>query len=88
MDSIFPTQRLLLMDDGAGSSPCMRLNFKFVRASRRPPNLVGTTCDIVGDLPMSEIALVYDKRVRTPVVDNFRSFALEKLARHQIKTSK
>jgi DNA-binding transcriptional LysR family regulator len=46
------------------------------------------TCDIVGDLPMSEIALVSDKRVRTPVVDNFRSFALEKLARHQIKTSK
>ena len=40
------------------------------------------TCDIVGDLPMSEIALVCDKRVRTPVVDNFRSFALEKLARH------
>ena len=38
-------------------------------------------CDIVGDLPMSEIALVCDKRVRTPVVDNFRSFALEKLAR-------
>jgi DNA-binding transcriptional LysR family regulator len=41
------------------------------------------TCDIVGDLPMSEIALVSDKRVRTPVVDYFRSFALEKLARHQ-----
>jgi DNA-binding transcriptional LysR family regulator len=39
------------------------------------------TCDIVGDLPMSEIALVSDKRVRTPVVDNFRSFALEKLIR-------
>jgi DNA-binding transcriptional LysR family regulator len=38
-------------------------------------------CDIVGDLPMSEIALVCDKRVRTPVVDKFRSFALEKLAR-------
>jgi DNA-binding transcriptional LysR family regulator len=38
-------------------------------------------CDIVGDLPMSEIALVCDKRVRTPVVDNFRSFALEKLTR-------
>jgi DNA-binding transcriptional LysR family regulator len=45
------------------------------------------TCDIVGDLPMSEIALVSDKRVRTPVVDNFRSFALEKLARHQMKKS-
>ena len=45
------------------------------------------TCDIVGDLPMSEIALVSDKRVRTPVVDNFRSFALEKLARRQMKKS-
>src|SRR5712692_9131450 len=42
------------------------------------------TCDIVGDLPMSEIALVSDKRVRTPVVDIFRSFALEKLARRPI----
>jgi DNA-binding transcriptional LysR family regulator len=38
-------------------------------------------CDIVGDLPISEIALVCDKRVRTPVVRKFRSFALEKLAR-------
>jgi len=38
-------------------------------------------CDIVGDLPMSEIALVCDKSVRMPVVDKFRSFALEKLAR-------
>jgi len=37
-------------------------------------------CDIVGDLPMSEIALVCDKRVRTPVVDNFRSFALKILS--------
>ena len=36
-------------------------------------------CDIVGDLPMSEIALVCDKRVRTPVVDKFRSFALKGL---------
>ena len=36
-------------------------------------------CDIVGDLPMSEIALVCHKRVRTPVVDNFRSFALKNL---------
>jgi DNA-binding transcriptional LysR family regulator len=35
-------------------------------------------CDIAGDLPMSEIALC-DKRVRTPVVDNFRSFALKSL---------
>jgi DNA-binding transcriptional LysR family regulator len=38
-------------------------------------------CDIVGDLPMSEIALVCDKRIRTPVVDNFRSFALKSLGR-------
>jgi hypothetical protein len=38
-------------------------------------------CDIVGALAMSEIALVCDERVRTPVVDKFRSFALEKLAR-------
>jgi DNA-binding transcriptional LysR family regulator len=45
------------------------------------------TCDIAGDLPMSEIALVSDKRVRTQVVDNFRSFALEKLARHQMMKS-
>jgi DNA-binding transcriptional LysR family regulator len=36
-------------------------------------------CDIVGHLPMSEIALVCDKRVRTPVVDSFRSFALKHL---------
>jgi len=36
-------------------------------------------CDIVGDLPMCEIALVCDKRVRAPVVDKFRSFALKSL---------
>ncbi len=36
-------------------------------------------CEIVGHLPMSEIALVCDKRVRTPVVDSFRSFALKSL---------
>ena len=36
-------------------------------------------CNIVGNLPMSEIGLVCDKRVRTPVVDNFRSFALKSL---------
>lgn len=36
-------------------------------------------CDIVGDLPMSEIALVCDKRVRTPVVHKFRSFSLKSL---------
>jgi DNA-binding transcriptional LysR family regulator len=38
-------------------------------------------CDIVDQIPMSEIAMVVGKRVRAPVVDNFRSFALEKLAR-------
>jgi DNA-binding transcriptional LysR family regulator len=37
-------------------------------------------CDIVGELPMSEIALVCDKRARTPVVDNFRTFALNNLS--------
>ena len=36
-------------------------------------------CDIAGDLPMSEIALVCDERVRTPVVDKLRSFALKSL---------
>jgi len=36
-------------------------------------------CDIGGDLPMSEIALVCDKRARAPVVDNFRAFALKVL---------
>ena len=36
-------------------------------------------CEIIGDLPMSEIALVCDNRVRTPVVDSFRSFALKHL---------
>jgi DNA-binding transcriptional LysR family regulator len=37
-------------------------------------------CDIVGDVPMSEIALVCDKRVHPPAVDNFRSFALRNLS--------
>jgi DNA-binding transcriptional LysR family regulator len=36
-------------------------------------------CDIAGHLPMSEIALVCDNRVRRPVVDNFRSFALKNM---------
>jgi DNA-binding transcriptional LysR family regulator len=36
-------------------------------------------CDIVGDLPMSEIAIVCDKNFRAPVVDNFRSFAIRSL---------
>jgi DNA-binding transcriptional LysR family regulator len=38
-------------------------------------------CDIIGDLPVSEVALVCDKRVRPPVVDSFRSFALKVLGR-------
>jgi DNA-binding transcriptional LysR family regulator len=38
-------------------------------------------CEIVGNLPPSEIALVCDKRVRPPAVDNFRSFALKTLNR-------
>jgi DNA-binding transcriptional LysR family regulator len=45
-------------------------------------------CDIVGDLPMSEIALVCDKRVRTPVVDNFRSFALKSLGHSRNASSR
>ena len=36
-------------------------------------------CDIIGDLPLSEIALVCHKRVRGPVLDNFRSFVLKHL---------
>ena len=38
-------------------------------------------CDIVDQIPMSEIGIAVSKRFRTPVVDNFRSFALEKLTR-------
>ena len=38
-------------------------------------------CDIVDEIPMSEIAIVVSKHVRAAVVDNFRSFALEKLGR-------
>jgi DNA-binding transcriptional LysR family regulator len=37
-------------------------------------------CDILGDLPMSEIALVCHKPPRTRVVDAFKSFALTKLS--------
>jgi DNA-binding transcriptional LysR family regulator len=35
--------------------------------------------EIIGNPPLSEIALVCDKRLRPPVVDNFRSFALKTL---------
>jgi DNA-binding transcriptional LysR family regulator len=38
-------------------------------------------CDIVDKIPMSEIGIAFCKRVRAAVVDNFRSFALEKLGR-------
>jgi DNA-binding transcriptional LysR family regulator len=36
-------------------------------------------CDIVDQIPMSEIAMVVSRRGRATVVDNFRSFAQEKL---------
>jgi DNA-binding transcriptional LysR family regulator len=36
-------------------------------------------CRILDDVPLSEIALVCDKRARAPVVDNFRSFAAKTL---------
>src|ERR1700751_2900467 len=38
-------------------------------------------CDIVDRIPMSEIGMAVRKGTRPPVVDNFRSVALEKLAR-------
>jgi len=38
-------------------------------------------CDIVDQIPMSEIGIAVSKGVRPAVVDNFRSFALEKLVR-------
>jgi DNA-binding transcriptional LysR family regulator len=38
-------------------------------------------CDIVDEIPMSEIGIVVSKRVRAAVVDNFRSFALKHLGR-------
>jgi DNA-binding transcriptional LysR family regulator len=38
-------------------------------------------CDIADQIPMSEIGIAVSKRVRAAVVDNFRSFALKKLAR-------
>ena len=36
-------------------------------------------CQIVDQIPMSEIGIVVSKRVRAAVVDNFRSFALKNL---------
>ena len=38
-------------------------------------------CDIVDQIPTSEIAIVVSKHVRAPIVDNFRTFALKKLGR-------
>ena len=38
-------------------------------------------CNILDRMPMSEIAIAVSQRFRTAVVDNFRSFALKKLAR-------
>jgi DNA-binding transcriptional LysR family regulator len=38
-------------------------------------------CNIVDRIPMSEIGIAVSKRFRTAIVDNFRSFALEKLGR-------
>jgi DNA-binding transcriptional LysR family regulator len=59
-----------------------QMGVAIVPASAAKHNVASVVaCDIVGDLPMSEIALVCDKRVRAPVVSKFRSFALEKLAR-------
>jgi DNA-binding transcriptional LysR family regulator len=38
-------------------------------------------CEILDRIPMVEIAIAVSKRSRTAVIDNFRSFALEKLGR-------
>jgi DNA-binding transcriptional LysR family regulator len=38
-------------------------------------------CEILDRIPMSEIGIAVSKRFRAAVVDNFRSFALEKLGR-------
>jgi len=38
-------------------------------------------CEIVDQLPMSEIAIAVSKQARAAVVDNFRSFALKSLRR-------
>jgi hypothetical protein len=36
-------------------------------------------CEILDRIPMVEIGIAVSKRFRTPVVDNFRSFALKLL---------
>jgi DNA-binding transcriptional LysR family regulator len=38
-------------------------------------------CEILDQIPMSEIGIAVSKQFRTEVVDNFRSFAVEKLGR-------
>jgi DNA-binding transcriptional LysR family regulator len=38
-------------------------------------------CEIVDRIPMSKVGMAVSKRVRAEVVENFRSFALEKLGR-------
>ena len=38
-------------------------------------------CNILGEIPMSEIGMAVRKGTRAPVVDNFRSFALKNLGR-------
>jgi hypothetical protein len=38
-------------------------------------------CNILDRIPMSEIGMAVRKGTRTPVVDNFKSFALKTLGR-------
>jgi DNA-binding transcriptional LysR family regulator len=45
-------------------------------------------CDIAGDVPWSEIALVCDRHARGPAVDNFRSFALKELAKSDARDAR
>jgi len=42
-------------------------------------------CEIVDQIPKSEIGIAVRTGNRAPVVDNFRSFALEKL--HRVRSS-
>jgi hypothetical protein len=42
-------------------------------------------CEIVDQIPKSEIGIAVRAGNRAPVVDNFRSFALEKL--HRVRSS-
>jgi DNA-binding transcriptional LysR family regulator len=45
-------------------------------------------CEITDKIPMSEIGIAVRKGNRAPVVDNFRSFALEKLYRAKNATTR